>query len=128
MKRLGFLVILGALSGCILVNQQMAETAKTALVGKSRSQILACAGIPNQTFRDGATEYMAYYGSGNVRTHGSGFVEGNSIIYSGGSRQAQCVVNIAIRNDYVSDVNYRSSGGAITAPDEACGIVLRGCL
>jgi hypothetical protein len=127
LKRLAVLLC-AALSGCILVNQQTATTAKTALVGKSRSAILACLGAPDQVFSDGGTEYLSYYGAGNVRSHGNVFVNSSGGFYSGSSRQAKCIVNFAVRDGRVASVNYRSSGGAITAPDEACGIVVHGCM
>jgi hypothetical protein len=116
------------LSGCILMDQQAATTAKTALVGKSKSEILACAGIPNQTYRDGSTEYLAYAGSGNVRMSATANQTFGTTIYSGASRQSQCVVSIAIQDGTVAAVTYRSTGGAITAPDEACGQIVKGCL
>lgn len=117
------------LSGCILVAQQQAEAGKKQLVGKPKSAILACAGVPNATYKDGGTEYLAYSAAGGVSTGGSSTYVGNDMfINSGHTNQAQCVVTIAIRGGVVSNINYRSSGGAITAPDEACGYVVRSCL
>lgn len=125
----GAIALSSLLSGCILVAQQQAETGKKQLVGKSKSAILACAGVPNATYKDGVTEYLAYSAAGGVSTGGSSTYVGNGMfINSGHTNQAQCVVTIAIRGGVVSNINYRSSGGAITAPDEACGYVVRSCL
>lgn len=117
------------LSGCILVAQQQAEAGKKQLVGKPKSAILACAGVPNATYRDGGIEYLAYSASGGLNSGGSTTYVGNGMfINNSHANQAQCVVTIAIRGGAVSNISYRSSGGAITAPDEACGYVVRNCL
>lgn len=118
-----------SLTGCIFVAQDQANKGKTALVGKSRSQILACAGIPNATFRDGGTEFFAYAASGMRREDGDISYVGNGVfLTSSATMQAQCIVTLSLRGGVVASVNYRSSGGAITAPDEACGYVVRSCL
>lgn len=117
------------LSGCIIAAQQQAEAGKKQLVGKPKSAILACAGVPSGTYSDGGTEYLAYGASGNVRHGGSTTYLGNGIFTSTGhSRQSQCIVTFAIQGGKVASVNYRSAGGAPIAPDEACGYVVRGCL
>ncbi len=126
---LGAIALASLLSGCILVAQQQAETGKKQLVGKSKSAILACAGVPNATYRDGGIEYLAYSASGGLNSGGSTTYVGNGMfINNSHANQAQCVVTIAIRGGAVSNISYRSSGGAITAPDEACGYVVRNCL
>lgn len=124
-----YLGLLLALAGCMVIDQETATQGKTKLVGKSRSEILACAGVPNATFRNGPTEYFAYGASGRAHSGGSAMYLGNGMFTThGSSRQAQCVVTIAFQGNRVAAVNYRSSGGAIIAPDEACGSVVRGCL
>lgn len=129
MKRLLIVGPMLALSGCILVAQQQAQQGKTALVGKSRAEILACAGVPNATFRDGGTEYFAYSGSGMLRSGGSTtYVGGGVFLHSGGGGQSQCVATLAFQGGRVANVSYRSSGGAVTAPDEACGNIVKSCL
>lgn len=123
------LSVIALLSGCVIAAQQQAEAGKKQLVGKPKSAILACAGVPNGVYRDGGTEYMAYGAVGNVRHGGSTTYLGSGVFVSNSrSRQAQCTVTFGIQNGKVASVNYRTAGGALIAPEEACGYVVRGCL
>jgi hypothetical protein len=58
----------------------------------------------------------------------STYVGGGVFLHSGGGRQAQCIVTLAFQGGRVVNVSYRASGGAITAPDEACGTIVQSCL
>lgn len=121
--------LLAVLSGCVLVGQEAAEKGKTALIGKTKSELLACAGIPGATYQDGGTEYLAYAGTGNYRRPGTTTYLGNGVfMHAGGGNNTSCIVTLALRNNRVAAVNYRSSGGALIAPDEACGLVVKSCL
>jgi len=122
------LFALAALCGCTIANQQTAGKARTNLVGKPKGAILTCLGAPDQVYQDGATEYLSYGATGRSRGGMIANSVGSSIIMTGVSRQSQCVATFAIQNGVVASVNYRSSGGGLFSPEEACGSILRNCL
>lgn len=113
-----------ALTGCVYVEQGNATKGKTALVGKTRSQILACAGVPNETYKNGSSDYFAYDGTGRTRI--SMVPVGGNMI-AGVGRQSQCTVTLGFKGDRVATVNYRAGGGLLT-PEEACGPIVKSCL
>lgn len=111
-------------SGCVYVDQSRATKGKTALVGKTKAQILACAGVPSQTYKDGAADYFAYNGSGRTRIS---MVPISGTMVAGVGRQSQCTVTLGFKGDRVASVNYRAGGGLLT-PEEACGPIVKSCL
>src|SRR5262249_3280644 len=48
------------LEGCAIVENEQAINAKSLLIGRSRSEIMACAGIPDETARNHGTETAFY--------------------------------------------------------------------
>src|SRR5262245_165790 len=46
--------------GCAFVQNQDAIAARTALIGRSRPEIMACAGIPNEDTKAGTKEIATY--------------------------------------------------------------------
>ena len=97
------------ISGCVLVAQEQANRAKKVLVGKTKAEILACAGVPTSTFTGGGVEYFAY-SSAVTKTNN------------------QCVMTLTFSGDRVSAVAYRTVSGVFTAPQEACGDMVSTCL
>lgn len=123
-----WLAAVALVSGCSVMDQQSAEAGKTQLVGKTKSAIIACLGVPDRTYTEGDSEYLAYAANGRTRGGMVANRSGNTVIMSGGSRQSQCVVNFGFQQGTITTVTYRSTGGRWQAPDEACGELVRLCL
>lgn len=129
MKKAALPLIALALSGCVIANQQNATQGKTALIGKTKSQILSCAGIPQSSYIDGSNEYFGYGAQGLRRSNVTAdHLGGGFVLFSGTAAQSQCIVTMTLTGGVVTAVNYQSSGGTLIAPDEACGSVVRSCL
>jgi hypothetical protein len=104
--------------GCALVQNQQAIDATSALIGRRRAEIMACAGIPDQvTIADGK-EIATYIVVGLARHLVSGTVLG----------QGQCTTTIVFDAGRVSAVNYESEDPGILAPLESCAQIVAGCL
>ena len=116
------------LAGCIFERSQEAKEARTALIGKSRSEILACAGQPRSTVKDGPIEAFVYFtGTPNydrlldIKPTDAQQVTGTNL-------PKDCRVRIIFRNDVVEKVDYSGNTGGLFSRGEACASVVRGCL
>lgn len=104
------LVAYGALlSGCALLDSQKALQAQNDMVGLTRGDLLACAGAPVSTIRDGELEVMRY----EVNFPGDGLA---------------CTTNVTLREGAVANVSYSgpTSGGLLT-PAQACAATVARC-
>ena len=104
------------IQGCALVQNQQAIDANSALIGRRREEIIACAGIPNQVEQAGGKEIATY--SVAARHLVSEVVLGPS----------QCTVSIEFEAGRVSAVNYTLEDPGILAPLESCAEIVAGCL
>jgi hypothetical protein len=94
------------------------------LIGRTRAELLACAGAPNRTARDGDAELLIYTAMGS-RT-----VSGEMTRF--GERKLQeevyhCEATFAIRNDRVAGVTYRGTTSSVPARNEACAAIVARC-
>lgn len=104
--------------GCALVQNQQAADASSALIGRRRAEIMACAGIPDRvTYADGK-ETATYIVFGAARHLVSGVPLG----------VGQCTTNIVFERGRVSDVSYIAEDPGILAPLESCAQIVAGCL
>lgn len=110
-----------------------------ALVGMSRSDILACAGRPDSTRLRGGVETLVY-GEGaspegspyiySDSTRGGGItggIAGDSPIAQG-LRNAYCEVVFEIADGRVIDARYRSATGSLTGSPGVCATIVDSCL
>lgn len=110
-----------------------------ALVGMSRSDVLACAGRPDSTRLRGGVETLVY-GEGaspedspyvySDSTRGGGItggIAGDSPIAQG-LRNAYCEVVFEIADGRVMDARYRSATGSLTGSPGACATIVESCL
>lgn len=110
------LAIFLLIQGCALVQNQQAIDANSALIGRLREEIIACAGLPNQVEKAGGKEIATY--SVAARHLVSGVVLGPS----------QCTVSFEFEAGRVSAVNYTLEDPGIVAPLESCAEIVAGCL
>lgn len=102
--------------GCAFVRNQDAIDARTALIGRSRPEIMACAGIPNEVAKAGTKEIAIY--SVAARYLASGVVLGLK----------NCTVNIVFETGRVTAVDYFVDDPGPLAPLESCTEIVSTCL
>ena len=102
--------------GCAFVRNQDAIDARTALIGKSRPEIMACAGIPNEDTKADGKEIATY--SVAARYSASGVVLG----------LRNCTVNIVFEAGRVAAVDYFVDDPGPLAPLESCAEIVSTCL
>jgi hypothetical protein len=106
------------IQGCALVRNQQANDAESALIGRRRAEIMACAGIPDKVIKTGGKEIASYMVLGATRHLVSGTVLG----------QGQCTMTIVFEASRVAAVSYTSEDPGILAPLESCAQIVAGCL
>ena len=67
MRILGIVALCAALAGCAFQRAEIAQDARTQMVGFSKEQVLACMGPPANKAAEGATEVWGF-ASGNGMT------------------------------------------------------------
>ena len=102
--------------GCAFVQNQDAIDARTALIGRSRPEIMACAGIPNKVAKAGTKEIATY--SVADRYSASGVVLGLK----------DCTVDIVFEAGRVASVDYFVEDPGPIAPLESCAEIVSTCL
>lgn len=103
--------------GCALQRAQLAQDARTSLVGYSKEQILACAGPPSNRASEGATEVWSYDSGGGYVTFSSHEAE-----------RRFCKVNLTMNASHVARVDYQGPTGGLLTPGEQCAYALEHCM
>jgi hypothetical protein len=109
------------MSGCAFERAQMAQDARSQLVGFSKEQVLACMGPAANKAVEGSTEVWSYpSGNGQVNAaYGDGFATA--------SKQF-CTVNVTMASGRVSQINYVGpTGGPLTAGAQ-CAFAVQNCI
>jgi outer membrane protein assembly factor BamE (lipoprotein component of BamABCDE complex) len=120
MKFIILLLATVCVTGCALERAQMAQDARTIMVGFTKEQVLACMGPPASRATEGATEVWSYQ-SGNGRVTAE---------YSGGtatSTQRFCTVNVTMASDKVTRINYLGPTGGFLSAGEQCAFAIQNC-
>lgn len=118
MLRICLLVILVAsMTGCAAMR---AEEHATAVLGKTKVELLSCAGVPLREYQEGDLTFLTY----SVE---SGKIVGMSRIGRGPGMLAgashQCEATVTLRDSKVTQVQYRSTA----RNDGPCEPIFRGC-
>jgi len=128
---LALLVIATLLGGCASTKfgrADLAERAKMELVGKSKKDILMCAGVPVRSQQVENMEFMTYYSGGDS----DAYVAGGAGSSAGGGavsvKKRYCEVTFALRDGVVERVNYAGRTGGLITEGEQCAFVLQNCL
>ena len=144
-KTLAPLAALAVLAtGCTIAQSVDANRAKEEMVGMSRIELLACAGLPGNVYSEGDTEIMVYYTQGGVvgtgssiagsqydGTYGMGRYSGSS--YGGGfgfsqSKVQDCQTTFVLRHGKIDRVNMVGRGEGAAVPDSQCEPIIRNCI
>jgi hypothetical protein len=146
-----------ALAGCAIQRAETASTARTAMVGMPKEDVLACMGSPNTSGAQGDTEVWGYnsgdgrvvtfnqsnaFTTGQSSTAGNAAFTGNAAYFGshtagsastnafglGMSRRFYCTVNVVFRGGRVSRVNYSGPTGPLLAQGEQCAYAVQNCV
>jgi hypothetical protein len=121
-------LLLSLVAACTWGRSQDAKEARTKLVGMSRSEIIACAGNPKTTIRDGSREYLAYVAGSPDYDLVLGVKPNEVQKLTGTARPVNCKVRFMLRDDVVESVSYTGNTGGLLTRDSACAAVVRRCL
>lgn len=128
---LALLVVATLLSGCASTKfgrADFAERAKVELVGKSKKDILTCAGVPVRSQQADNMEFLTYYSGGDS----DAYVAGGAGSSAGGGavsvKKRYCEVTFILRDGMVEKVNYAGRTGGLITEGEQCAFVLQNCL
>ena len=102
-----------ALAACASPQAEQALRAQTALVGMSKGDLLACAGVPERTAASGGVEYLTYSREETTVERdvswepdpwtGGAFMRPDVMEYWDTDR---CIATITVRDGRVSEVRY----------------------
>jgi len=125
------LVVATLLAGCASTKfsrADLAERAKVELIGKSKKDILICAGAPVRSQQAENMEFMTYYSGGDSNA----YVVGGADSSTGGGavsvKKRYCEVTFVLRDGMVEKVNYAGRTGGLITEGEQCAFVLQNCL
>jgi hypothetical protein len=121
-------IMVGLLAGCIFERSQEAKDARTAMLGMSRSQVLACAGQPRSTVKDADHEIFTYFIGQPDYDRILGIQPTDAQRVTGSTKPKYCRVRILFRGDVVDKVDYSGNTGGILTRDEICASVVKRCL
>lgn len=120
------LIALGlVLTGCAFQRAEIAQDARTQMVGMSKEQVLACMGAPINKAAEGTTEVWGY-GSGNGMTVVNASYDRYGGTAVGSSRF--CKINIVFASGQVSAVNYTGPTGGLLTAGEQCAYAVTPCV
>lgn len=130
------IIILGAcaaVAACAFQRAETASRAQASMIGMPAEQVLACMGVPSGRQQLGSTEVWAYQSGGDSVSSGSGYgqsIGGGGAIGFGSSntKNKYCVVNVVMKNDVVSQVNYSGRTGGLLTGDEQCAFAVNNCV
>lgn len=119
------LLMLTFLFGCVTAatrvhRSKIAEKAKTELIGKSKAEILSCAGAPVSKDTSGKLEFLSYMSGNKLEKFDKQKKLPEDTRY--------CEVTFVFENDTVIDILYTGRTGARSSKDEQCAFVVEKCM
>ena len=108
------IVICFALTACAIQRSQIANDARSNMIGLSKEQVLACMGPPLNKNAEGGTEVWSYN-------------SGNNITPARDGNGRYCTINVKMWNGQVGAVDYLGPAGGIITPNEACAFAVEKC-
>lgn len=124
-------IIATLLAGCASTKfgrANLAERAKVELIGKSKKDILICAGVPTRSQQAKNMEFMTYYSGGDSNIYmadGADSSAGGGTVFA---KKRYCEVTFVLRDEIVEKVNYSGRTGGLITEGEQCAFVLQNCL
>jgi hypothetical protein len=119
---------MAASGGCSsLERADIAQEARTHMVGLSKAQVLACMGSPDATRTEGATETWAYL-SGDGHTQGYVIPGPRSLTaHDAQATQYLCTVQVVMQNGSVARLDYLGPDSGLFSPNAQCAFAVQNC-
>lgn len=133
MKRVTLLIfcVLG-FSGCAggkFHRTEVAQEAKSSLVGMNKKDLYLCAGVPVRQEKVDNLEFLTYESGGDSTGVGLGTATSSSTgIGIVASHKRYCVVTFVLSEGIVQKVNYQGRTGGFATQGEQCAFVVEPCL
>lgn len=125
MRKFGIVALGAALCGCAFQRAEIAQDARTQMVGMSKEQVLSCMGAPANKAAEGATEVWGY-DSGNGMEVAS--ASGDRYSATAVSSRRFCKINVVFAGSQVSSVNYSGPTGGLLTAGEQCAYAVDACV
>lgn len=121
------------LAGCgSFERAELAERAKSELVGLSKEEILNCMGAPSERASAGDTEVWDYESGVETFATTTGSATATNRRFFGSQVTAihrlYCEVSVVIEQGRVTRINYRGNTGGLFSEGEQCSYVVENCL
>lgn len=116
-------------AGCAIDRMDMAQQAKTDLVGKRKGFILSCAGQPSRTRTEGDRTYLTYlrFAPEDRQQFATSKLD-NPALAKAMAKRRYCEATFIIRNDRVEHVRYAGNSGGLVTQGEQCGFIVNSCV
>lgn len=120
------------LSGCTVGKfhrAEVAQDAKTSLIGMSKKDLYLCAGVPIRQEKVDNLEFLTYESGGD--STGVGIGTSTSFSTAVGvvsSHKRYCVVTFVLSEGVIQKVNYQGRTGGFATEGEQCAFVVEPCL
>jgi len=118
------------LGACASERSDIANNAKTEMIGMSKGRLLSCAGVPNASYVDGSREYLTYNSGGDSSIVGNTFYGYNTTTIFN-KRTRSCKVTVVLENDKIVSMKYNEKTSLLRKAmfeNEQCGYVLADCV
>jgi hypothetical protein len=125
MRKLVVLAVSVAVGGCAFQRAEVAQDARSQMVGMSKERVLGCMGPPVSKAAEGSTEVWGY-DSGNGMQVAS--ISGDRYSATAVSSKRFCKINIVFAAGQVSSVNYSGPTGGILTAGEQCAYAVDACV
>lgn len=123
------LIMLGcATSSSKFQRAEIAERAKTEMVGMSKTDLLSCAGVPARSQQVDELEFLTYLSGGDsvgIATGGTSSSTGVGVI---ATKKRYCEVTFVLKDGRIEKVNYTGRTGGYATQGEQCAFVVANCL
>lgn len=119
------------ISGCARTKfgrASLANKAKVELIGKTKKEILLCAGVPNRSEKADNIEFLTYVSGGDSRGSIRSSRNSSSRRSSVSVKKRYCEVTFIFDSGIVEKVNYSGRTGGLATRGEQCAFVLQNCV
>jgi hypothetical protein len=132
MRAAALLCLLFLIAGCASAKrQEAADLARTQMIGMSKADLIACAGVPSGQAASGRTEALAYrfVGSSSSSTFVQAVPGQNAAFADTDTTTRWCEATFTLTDGKITSVGYRGkTGGLLANRQETCGHIVDQCV
>lgn len=129
MMRTALLLSLSVATGCATAARferaNVAELAKTQMVGMKKAELFACAGVPERAAEADGLEFLTYTGGGDQVS--AAYAPTRRTAFSR-TDQRSCEATFTLKDGAVQVVVYKGRTGGWATEGEQCAFVVQNCV